>query len=98
QTWCYAHSAVDRLFAIQARDARLDVTVEYFHEWAVEREPIDGTEPDIPGITWVEDLEPYIERKLFTVNTGHAAAAWHGWGAGHATIAAALADHPVRGR
>src|SRR5699024_4201939 len=66
-------------------------TVEDFHDWAVERGPFDGTEPVIPGITWAEDLEPYIERKLFTVNTGHAAADWHGWGAGHATIADALA-------
>lgn len=94
----FANTAVDRIVPVQAPDAGLDVTVEDFHEWAVERGPFDGTEPDIPGITWVEDLEPYIERKLFTVNTGHAAAAWHGWGAGHATIADALADHSVRDR
>lgn len=94
----FANTAVDRIVPVQAPDAGLDVTVEGFHEWAVERGPFDGNEPEIPGVTWVEDLEPYIERKLFTVNTGHAAAAWHGWSAGHATIADALADHSVRDR
>src|SRR5699024_3527738 len=77
-----ANSAGGRIGAIQAPDAGRDVTVDAFHKWAVERGPFDATEPDIPGITWVEDLEAYSERKLFTVNTGPAAAAWHGWGAG----------------
>lgn len=94
----FANTAVDRIVPEQAPDAGLDVTVEDFHEWAVERGPFDGHEPDIPGITWVDDLGPFIERKLFTVNTGHATAAWHGWNAGHATIADALADHSVRDR
>src|SRR5699024_3391476 len=65
----FANTAVDRIVPVQAEGAGLDVTVEDFYEWAVERGPFDGHEPDIPGITWVEDLEPYIERKLFTVNS-----------------------------
>ncbi|ACU84563.1 Mannitol-1-phosphate 5-dehydrogenase [Brachybacterium faecium] len=91
----FANTAVDRIVPVQAEGAGLDVTVEDFYEWAVERGPFDGHEPDIPGITWVEDLEPYIERKLFTVNTGHATTAWHGWEAGHATIAEAIRDPAV---
>ncbi|WP_415099982.1 hypothetical protein [Micropruina sp.] len=51
--------------------------------------------PEIPGVTWVEDLEPYIERKLFTVNTGHATAAWFGYAAGIEKISDALADPSV---
>ena len=34
----------------------------------------------------MEDLEPYIERKLFTVNTAHAAAAYHGRDRGWVSI------------
>src|SRR5699024_11374762 len=49
----------------------------------------------IPGITRVDDLEPYIVRKLFTANTGHAPTACHGWAAGHATIAEAIRDPAV---
>ena len=91
----FANTAVDRIVPVQAEGAGLDVTVEDFFEWAVERGPFDGHEPEVPGITWVDDLEPYIERKLFTVNTGHATTAWHGWAAGHATIAEAIADPAV---
>jgi mannitol-1-phosphate 5-dehydrogenase len=86
---------VDRIVPVQAEGAGLDVTVEDFHEWAVERGPFEGTEPEVPGITWVDSLGPYIERKLFTVNTGHATTAWHGARTGHATIAESIADPEV---
>lgn len=92
----FANTAVDRIVPVQSPESGLDVTVEDFHEWAVERGPFDGHEPDIPGITWVDDLEPYIERKLFTVNTGHATTAWHGWAADHATIAEAIRDPAIK--
>jgi mannitol-1-phosphate 5-dehydrogenase len=91
----FANTAVDRIVPVQAEGAGLDVTVEDFHEWAVERGPFEGTEPEVPGITWVDSLGPYIERKLFTVNTGHATTAWHGARTGHATIAEAIADPEV---
>ena len=91
----FANTAVDRIVPVQADGNGLDVTVEDFYEWAVERGPFGGQELDVPGITWVEDLAPFIERKLFTVNTGHATAAWHGFAAGHATIAEAVADAAV---
>ncbi|MFC7463206.1 mannitol-1-phosphate 5-dehydrogenase [Brachybacterium sp. GCM10030252] len=94
----FANTAVDRIVPVQPAGTGLDVIVEDFHEWAVDRRPFDGHEPDVPGITWVEDLGPYIERKLFTVNTGHATAAWHGWAAGHARIADAVSDSRVHGR
>ncbi|MFT4111059.1 mannitol-1-phosphate 5-dehydrogenase [Propionicimonas sp.] len=91
----FANTAVDRIVPNQDPDAGLDVTVETFYEWVIETTPFGGTHPDIPGVTWVPDLEPYIERKLFTVNTGHATAAWFGYAAGIEKISDALADPGV---
>ncbi len=91
----FANTAVDRIVPAQAPDAGLDVTVENYFEWAIETPPFEGAVPEIPGVTWVEDLEPYIERKLFTVNTGHATAAWFGYAAGIEKISDALADPSV---
>lgn len=92
----FANTAVDRIVPDQAPG--LDVTVEQYLEWVVDRTPFEGNEPDIPGVTWVDDLEPYIERKLFTVNTGHATTAWFGHAAGIERIADALADEDVAAR
>ncbi len=93
-----ANTAVDRIVPGQAADAGLDVTVESYFEWAIESGPFGDQLPDIPGVTWVPDLEPYIERKLFTVNTGHATTAYYGFDAGHTGIAESLADPAIRER
>jgi mannitol-1-phosphate 5-dehydrogenase len=92
----FANTAVDRIVPGQSPGAGLDVTVESYFEWAIERPPFGGNEPSIPDATWVDDLAPYIERKLFTVNTGHAATAYHGFARGIKTLSEALADDEVR--
>lgn len=84
----WADCAIDRI--VPEQRGGLDVTLEAFWEWAVERAPFAGAEPELAGVHWVDDLEPYIERKLFTVNTGHAATAYLGHLRGVATIAEAL--------
>jgi mannitol-1-phosphate 5-dehydrogenase len=91
----FADTAVDRIVPAQSTDG-LDVTVETYFEWAIERPPFGGQEPSIPDATWVDDLAPYIERKLFTVNTGHAATAYHGFARGINKLSDALADEVVR--
>ena len=92
----FANTAVDRIVPGQAADSGVDVTVEPFYEWTIEAGPFGENRPNIPGAHFVQDLGPYIERKLFTVNTGHATAAYLGQAAGISTIAAALADPQVR--
>jgi len=92
----FANTAVDRIVPAQAADAGLDVTVETYFEWVIERPPFGGDEPSIPDATWVDDLAPYIERKLFTVNTGHATTAYHGFARGIKKLSDALADDAVR--
>jgi len=91
----FANTAVDRIVPGQPEGAGIDVTVEPFFEWAIEQGPFGEHRPTIPGAHFVDDLAPYIERKLFTVNTGHAAAAYHGARAGIERIADALADADV---
>ena len=91
----FPNAAVDRIVPEQSTEG-LDVTVEPFYEWVVDESQITGEKPDVDGITFVEDLSPYIERKLFTVNTGHAAAAYLGYAHGLPTIAEAIEDDSVR--
>ncbi|KAJ5474370.1 hypothetical protein N7475_003936 [Penicillium sp. IBT 31633x] len=93
----FANSAIDRIVPAQPADGGLNVRIEKFYEWVVESTPFGKFgHPDIPAIHWVSNLEPYIERKLFTVNTGHATAAYYGYDAGKSTIAEALHDTHIR--
>ncbi|WP_437771769.1 mannitol-1-phosphate 5-dehydrogenase [Arthrobacter sp. KNU40] len=94
----FANTAVDRIVPNQAPGQGLDVTVETFYEWVIDRTPFAGEAPVIPGATFVDELGPYIERKLFTVNTGHASAAYFGYGAGLEKISEAMADASVAAR
>ena len=91
----FANTAVDRIVPAQPEGAGVDVTVEPFFEWAIERPPFGDMPPNIPGAHFVDDLAPYIERKLFTVNTGHATTAYFGAQAGVEKISDALADPAI---
>ncbi|WP_432398128.1 mannitol-1-phosphate 5-dehydrogenase [Pseudarthrobacter sp. L19] len=91
----FANTAVDRIVPNQEAGQGLDVTVETFYEWVIDRTPFGDRQPVIPGATFVDDLGPYIERKLFTVNTGHASAAYFGFDAGLEKISDAMADQDV---
>ncbi|KAI0132950.1 mannitol-1-phosphate 5-dehydrogenase [Xylariales sp. AK1849] len=93
----YANSAIDRIVPAQDPDAGLDVTLEKFYEWVVDKTPFADSEiPSIEGIKWVDNLLPYIERKLFTVNTGHATAAYHGYNRKKQTVDDALRDREIK--
>ncbi|RAL11609.1 mannitol-1-phosphate 5-dehydrogenase [Aspergillus homomorphus CBS 101889] len=93
----FANSAIDRIVPNQPPNAGLNVRIEKFYEWVVEKTPFgDVGHPDIPAIHWVDHLEPYIERKLFTVNTGHATTAYFGHIRGKRMIAEALADPEIK--
>ncbi|QTM98769.1 mannitol-1-phosphate 5-dehydrogenase [Sediminibacillus dalangtanensis] len=88
----FFNSAVDRIVPIQEDPESLDVLVEPYFEWVVETKQ---TIPPIEGMTVVEELAPFIERKLFTVNTGHAVIAYFGYLAGKSTIDKTLADETI---
>ncbi|WP_336250188.1 mannitol-1-phosphate 5-dehydrogenase [Stomatohabitans albus] len=89
----WANTAVDRIVPSQS-GAGLDVQVEPYFEWVIELP--EGERPALPGALFVDDLGPFIERKLFTVNTGHCTAAWVGQTYGYERIAEAMSDDRVR--
>ncbi len=91
----FPNAAVDRIVPEQTTEG-VDVHVEPFYEWIVDASQVKGERPNVSGITYVEDLRPYIERKLLTVNTGHSATAYLGYAHGDSTIHAALEDEHVR--
>jgi mannitol-1-phosphate 5-dehydrogenase len=91
----FPNAAVDRIVPVQHHEDPLMVTVEPFYEWVVDRsQMIPGTQP-IQGVHYVDRLEPYIERKLFTVNTGHCCAAYLGHVYGYRTIQDSMANETI---
>lgn len=94
----FANSAIDRIVPAQPEGSGLNVRIEKFYEWVVEKTPFGKVgHPEIAAIHWVDNLEPYIERKLFTVNTSHATAAYYGQHLGKSTIAEAMRDSYIKG-
>ncbi|MBO8177130.1 MAG: mannitol-1-phosphate 5-dehydrogenase [Bacillus sp. (in: Bacteria)] len=87
--------AVDRIVPNQKNSDPLAVTVEPFFEWVVEQKDVVGDMPNVRGMQLVDDLLPYIERKLFTVNTGHAMAAYLGYNKKLQTIKEAMDDKEI---
>lgn len=92
----FGNSAIDRIVPAQPTNAGLNVTIETFYEWCVETSGFKSGHPKVNGIHWVDNLEPYIERKLFTVNTSHATAAYFGHYKGIKTIHEAMADEEIK--
>ncbi|KAK5163282.1 uncharacterized protein LTR77_010868 [Saxophila tyrrhenica] len=89
----FANSAIDRIVPLQDEGMGMNVKIEKFYEWCVESAPFKPSEPPaIKGVHYVEDLQPYIERKLYTVNTGHATAAYYGYNKGKTYIHEVLED------
>ena len=86
---------MDRIVPLQQHEDPLQVVVEPFDEWAVDESQMFPGFHRVEGVHYVEHLEPYIERKLFTVNTGHCSAAYKGYLQGHATIQEAMNDEQV---
>ncbi|MBO9605887.1 MAG: mannitol-1-phosphate 5-dehydrogenase [Paenibacillaceae bacterium] len=87
---------IDRIVPEQQSDDPLTVKVEPFYEWIIHRPEVRKGFHGIRGVQYADVLEPFAERKLFTVNTGHCSAAYFGYAKGYKTIQETLNDAEVR--
>ncbi|PJC87109.1 mannitol-1-phosphate 5-dehydrogenase [Vibrio sp. HA2012] len=94
----FVDSAVDRIVppAEEGETDPLAVTVETFSEWIVDETQFKGDIPDIQGMERTDNLMAFVERKLFTLNTGHCVTAYLGNLKGHKTVREAIEDLAIR--
>ncbi|AYW46400.1 mannitol-1-phosphate 5-dehydrogenase [Tetragenococcus koreensis] len=91
----FPNAAVDRIVPMQQHEDPLFVSVEPFCEWLVDDTQSKAKQIRLDNVGYVSDLTPYIERKLFSVNTGHATTAYTGNYYRYTTIGEAIADDKV---
>lgn len=91
----FADCAVDRICPKPGFDNILDAAVERYCEWDVESAAWKGERPEIDGLTFADNLMAYLERKLFTLNSGHAICAYLGYLKGYKTIRDSIADTAI---
>jgi len=87
--------SVDRIVPPMTNEIPTDVVVENYYEWNVEKASFKGEIPTIPGMNLADNLDAYIERKLFTLNTGHCITAYLGVMKGLSTIKDAIDDPAI---
>lgn len=91
----FADCAVDRICPKPNFENILDAAVERYCEWDVERAAWKGEQTEIPGMTYADNLMAYLERKLFTLNSGHAICAYLGRLKGYRTILESIQDPAI---
>ncbi|KAH9967773.1 mannitol-1-phosphate 5-dehydrogenase [Lactifluus volemus] len=95
----FANCSVDRIIPDTSNSHNenpLDVGVEEFSEWIVDRTGLRAQiDPPIHGMALTDSLRAYIERKLFTLNCGHAIVAYLGFVHGLSRVDQALANEAV---
>ena len=92
----FPNAAVDRIVPAQSHEDPLFVVVEPFNEWVVETSRMKNPALKLDKVHYETNLEPFIERKLFSVNSGHATSAYTGAYYGAATILEALQNVTVK--
>lgn len=97
QQYCgFANCTVDRIVPPVKSDKPLDVVVERFCEWKADQLTVKGDLPKIEGLIFTDKLQSYVERKLLTLNAGHAITAYLGAIKGHKTILESIQDPMIQ--
>lgn len=94
----FVDSAVDRIVPPVQPDENdpLLVTVEEFSEWIVDKNQFKGEIPAIKGMEQTDNLMAFVERKLFTLNTGHAVTSYYGKSKGYQFVKESIEDADVK--
>ena len=92
----FPNAAVDRIVPAQSHEDPLFVVVEPFNEWVVETQGMKNPGLVLDKVHYEAKLEPFIERKLFSVNSGHATSAYTGSYYGAQIILEALQNVTVK--
>jgi len=91
----FPNAAVDRIIPMQTHEDPLFVSVEPFSEWIIDASQMKNTDIKLEGVDYEESLEPFIERKLLSVNTGHATVAYTAKLYDYGTIKEGIEDERV---
>ena len=91
----FADCAVDRICPKPDFENPLDAAVEEYMEWDVERSAWKGPLIEVEGLTYTDNLMGCLERKLFTLNSGHAICAYLGSLKGYGTIIDSIRDDAI---
>ena len=92
----FADSSVDRIVPMISLESPLDVAAEEFYEWNVDRNQLVGSIMHVPGMNLTDNLDACIEKKLFTLNTGHCTTAFLGMMKGYTYIHEAICDPQIQ--
>lgn len=91
----FANCTVDRIVPPVRSENPLDVVVERFCEWKADSTAVKGELPKIQGLIFTDKLQAYVERKLLTLNAGHAITAYLGAIKGYKTILESIQDAKI---
>ncbi len=92
----FANVAIDCI--VPAGDINKDPmnpVCENFAELIIDEKAFLGEQLKVDGILYKANLPAYVERKLFTLNTGHAITAYLGFLSGKKTVADAISDKSI---
>ncbi|MBR5886544.1 MAG: mannitol-1-phosphate 5-dehydrogenase [Alistipes sp.] len=92
----FVDCCVDRIVPIIAMENPLDVAVEPYFEWCIDRTAVVGELANLTDAHFVDDIDAYVSRKLFTLNTAHCTTAYLGAHKGYKYIHEAICDADIR--
>jgi len=93
-------TSIGKMVPIMPTEARrrdpLEVWAEAYNTIIADREGFIGEPPAVAGLVCKRNFAPWVDRKLFIHNLGHAAAAYHGFLRGHTYVWECARDAEVR--